>query len=118
LTTAVTDLHPGRTTQGRPTLSPLVHEIVILCLELAAVVAIAAGLGIAAFELVRWPGFLVMAGAVLLAAGWLGDWLGGRAGATQPAPPGRPPVTRSKDIPQVPSVIVRTWWRFAWLAKE
>lgn len=119
MTAAVSDLNPQRTARGRPALSPRVYEIVILCLEVAAVVLIATGLGVAAFQLVRWPGFLAVCGAVLLAAGALGDWLGGCALATAtPAPLSRPPTTRSKGDTDRKTLITRTWWRFAWLSVD
>lgn len=112
-------MQPDPSRARPPALSPVVYEIAIFCLEISAAVLIAGGLGVAAFALARWAGFLVVCGSVLLAAGWLGDRLGGRALAAAPAPPGQPPATRSKDEPPEPkTVIAHTWWRFAWLNTE
>jgi hypothetical protein len=111
-------MDPRRPAPARSALSPVVYEVVLLCLIAVAVVSIAVGLGVAAFELMRWPGFFVAAGATLLAAAWWDHR------TNQPAPPPtapeRPPVTRSRTeaIEARPQIITRTWWRFAWLSKD
>lgn len=118
-TAAVSELRTQHSARSGPELSPIIYEIVILCLEIIAVLGVAAGLGVAAFELMRWPGFLVVCGATLLAAAW---WANHMMHPTPPPPPpGRPPVTLSRESiepPPLTPIIARTWWRFAWLNSE
>ncbi|MGH3549439.1 MAG: hypothetical protein ACRDQU_15300 [Pseudonocardiaceae bacterium] len=82
------------------------HEILQVALETLGILLLAAGVGLAAFALCRWPGFLVVSGVLVLSASWRAEL------ALHPRKPKPKPEPKPADQPRL---IERTFWRFGWL---